>query len=105
MTFYVTMVVVLMALINKLQILSSQLTYSSFKCQILRQSLVYFASYHLCYEILSWMIEIVLDEKSFSQWQQLQHWKSLLPDFFFLGIINNVRFTFSVGNTTWVVHN
>jgi hypothetical protein len=81
------------------QILSSQLTLSSSKCQLLIQSLVYFATHFLFYnEIRSRMIEIWM-KKHLASDRKLQHCTSILPKFSIQGMTNNVRFTFSVGDT------
>ena len=40
-----------------------------------------------------------LDEKSFDKWQEFQHCKSIIPAKKLQGMTNNVRLTFSVGDT------
>ena len=49
-------------LMNKCTILSSQLNFSSSKCQLMKQNLVYYASQQFCYEILSWMVGIRMND-------------------------------------------
>ena len=60
------------------------------KCQLLKQSVIYFASK----TFLQWSIIVYdegLDEKSLSIWQYLQHCKSTMPKTCLQGMTNHVR--------------
>ena len=47
----------------------------------------------------------ILDEKSLSMWQQVQHCKPTMPPNLLQGMTTNARLTFSVGDTIRVVSN
>ena len=87
-------------------LLSSQLTFSSSYCKLLKQSLVYSAS---ILTILQWNIfmdDRNLDKISLSKWQLLQHHKYMMPTYFYKEIWQTILgFTFSTGDTTHIVYN
>ena len=48
---------------------------------------------------------MVMDEKSLSKWQQLQHCKSMMSKFSLQRMTTNVRFAVSVGDATHAIDN
>ena len=65
---------------------------------------LWYASYRLCDEILSCMIEIRIENHMVSDCS-CNTLKSLKPNIFPQGATNNIRFTTTVGDTTWPVYN
>ena len=102
MVFYVTMVIFLMTILMKKYTNIVVPTYISVVKYL--QSLVYFASYHVCNEILLWMTEIWMKIHLVSD-KNYNILKSTMPITFVHGMTDNVRFTSSVSDTTRATYN
>ena len=67
---------------------------------ILKKNLAHYASSHSCNEIFSWMIEIWMENDLLSG--SNCNIVMVLCQVFLQGMRNNVSFTYSVNDNTWV---